>query len=152
MTNRWTISRGYPVGQFRRELDRVFGDHFNEWPWWTVRQRTRDRSFPAVNVWETDEALYAEAEVPGLKLEDLEILVKGKELTLKGERTAETQEGVAYHRRERAYGAFSGVIQLPVEIDPEAVEASLENGVLTITMPKAASVRPRKIEVKALGA
>lgn len=150
MTNRWMISGGFPLGSVRRDLDRTFNGY--EWPWWTVRQRTRARSFPAVNLWETDEAIYAEAEVPGLRFEDIELLVKGNELTLKGERKSETQEGVTYHRRERAHGAFSGVIQLPVEIDTDAVEANLVNGVLTITMPKAASVRPRKIEVKALSA
>ncbi len=150
MTNRWMISGGLPLAGFRRDVDRVFEGH--EWPWWTVRQRTRVRSFPAVNLWETDEVIHAEAEVPGLRLDDVEILVKGNELTLKGERKAEQQEGVTYHRRERSYGSFSGVIQLPVEIDTDAVEANLENGVLTITMPKAASVRPRKIEVKAVSA
>lgn len=150
MTNRWMISGGLPLTGIRRDLDRTFDGY--EWPWWTVGQRTRARSFPAVNVWETDEVIYAEAEVPGLKFEEIEILVKGDELTLKGERKAENQEGVTYHRRERSVGAFSGVIQLPVEIDTEAVEASLVNGVLTITMPKAASVRPRKIEVKAASA
>ncbi len=150
MTNRWTISGGFPLTGFRRDLDRMFNNY--EWPWWTVRPGTRARSFPAVNLWETDEVIYAEAELPGLKFEDIEILVKGSELTLKGERKAETQEDVTYHRRERAFGTFSGTIQLPVEIDTEAVEASLANGVLTITMPKAASVRPRKIEVKALNA
>ncbi len=156
MANRWLVSSGYPVGQLRRELDRVFTDAFggflDETPWLGVGPRSRGRSFPAVNLWETDEALYAEAEMPGLRMEDLEILVKGKELALKGERRDDAREGVTYHRRERAVGSFSGVVHLPVDIDVNKVEARLENGVLTIAMPKAPSARARKIEVKALSA
>lgn len=148
MTNRWLIRRGYPFAQLRGELDRAFGDLYGARG--VGRAGTRRGTYPPVNVWEEDEVLRAEAEVPGLKMEDVEILVKGDELTLRGERRAEEREGVTYHRRERGSGSFSSVVRLPVEIDVEKVEASLENGVLTVTLPKAPGARPRKIEVRSL--
>lgn len=153
MANRWLVSGGYPVGRLRNEVDRAFGELFGEFfgerPWLGGRLGRRERSFPAVNVWEEEEKLQAEAEVPGLKMDDLELLVKGNELTIKGERKDVEQEGVTYHRRERGTGSFCGVVRLPVDVDADKVEARLENGVLTIILPKASSARPRKIEVRA---
>jgi HSP20 family protein len=153
MANRWLVSRGYPVSRLRKEVDRafgeVFGDFFGERPWLGGRLGLRERSFPAVNVWEDEEKLQAEAEVPGLKMDAVEILVKGNELTIKGEREDVEQEGMTYHRRERGTGSFCGVVRLPVDVDADNVEARLENGVLTIILPKASSARPRKIEVRA---
>lgn len=153
MANRWTMS-SHPMGRLlRNNVDRAFDDAFGELfndrysPWGRIA--ARERRFPAVNVWEGSESLYVEAEVPGLKLEDLDIFVHGDELTIRGEREHDEQEGVTYHRRERGTGSFSSSVRLPVEIDVDRVEAQLESGVLTITLPKAASARPRKIEVKA---
>ncbi len=105
------------------------------------------RVFPAVNVWEQGDSLVAEAEMPGLKNEDLEISVVRNELTIKGQRRDEATEGNAFHRRERGVGAFSRVIRLPVEIDASRVEASLHDGVLMVTMPKHENAKPRKISV-----
>ncbi|UCF20146.1 MAG: Hsp20/alpha crystallin family protein [Gemmatimonadota bacterium] len=139
--------------QLRGELDRVFNDVFGDSlsdRWAVGRGFGPEPSFPAVNVWEDSEKLYAEAEVPGLQMEDLEILVKGNELTVKGERRNGGQEGVTYHRRERAEGPFCSVVRLPLDVQVDGVEAQLDGGVLTITLPKAPSARPRKIEVKGL--
>jgi HSP20 family protein len=115
---------------------------------WALRKSGREGRVPALNIWESEGQVHAEAEVPGLRMEDLEILVKGSELTIKGERKASESAGVGYHRRERGTGPFSGTVRLPVEVDVEKVEAQLENGVLTITLPKAASALPRKIAVR----
>ncbi len=103
--------------------------------------------FPALNILEDGEHFYAEAEVPGLAMDDIEVTVEGNELTIKGERKETTEEGVSFHRRERAVGAFARTITLPVEIDVEAVSAGLKHGVLTVTLPKSAAARPRKIAV-----
>lgn len=151
MASRNVMRRGYPVSLLRGELNRAFDDVFGDlFERGGDRAAARGQRFPAVNVWEDEEKLYAEAEVPGLRMEDLEILVQGNELTLKGERKFREQEGVAFHRRERGTGSFCGVVALPVAVDVEKVEAVLENGVLTVRLPKATSARPRKIEVKAL--
>lgn len=149
------LTTWHPAYRLRGEMDRlfdeVFGDYFGrdwltgEWPF-----RLAGGTMPALNLWEDEANLYAELEVPGLKMEDLELTVTGNELTIRGEREAFEQEGVTQHRREREVGHFSRVIRLPVDVDADKVEATLKHGVLTITLPKAQSARPRKIEVKAL--
>jgi HSP20 family protein len=105
------------------------------------------RSQPAVNVWEEKDALVAELEVPGLQGDQLDIAVVGGELSIKIERPDLSQEGVKYHRRERPVGTFSRTLRLPVDIDAGKVQAELNDGVLTITMPKAEEAKPRKIQV-----
>lgn len=156
MNGRMLATR-HPARRLRGEMDRlideVFGDFFG--PTWFDRGfgpgfGTRSRTMPALNVWEDDANLYAELEVPGMNMDDLELTVMGNELSVRGQRKPFEQEGVTYHRRERETGNFSRVVRLPVEIDADRVEASLRHGVLTITLPKAETARPRKIEVKAL--
>lgn len=133
------------MSRIRRDLDRVFG-----------RQGIAPAvlpgvaaSFPAVNLWEDENHLYAEAELPGLKLADLEITITGENrLTIKGRRERQTPEKVEWHREERAFGAFERVLDLPYELDSNSVEARLEQGVLTIKMAKSPKAKPRKIIVK----
>jgi HSP20 family protein len=105
--------------------------------------------FPALNVWEDGDKLIAEAEVPGLKLEDIELLAVGTELTIKGRRPEVREPNTAVHRQERGVGEFARTITLPVEIDSGKVEATLRDGVLMIVLPKAEPARARKIPVKA---
>lgn len=104
--------------------------------------------FPSLNVWEEGDVVYAEAEVPGVKAEDLDLSVVGRELTVKGRRAAPAAPDATYHRRERGFGEFSRTVKLPVDVDGDKVEASLVDGVLQISLPKAASAKPRKINVK----
>lgn len=105
--------------------------------------------FPALNVWEADEALHVEAELPGLELSDLEIFVTGRnQLTIKGERKAPVLEKAVAHRQERGFGKFERTLTLPYPVNEEAVEARFENGVLKIRLPKHESAKPRKIEIK----
>ena len=73
------------------------------------------------------------------------------ELTLKFTRPAVEKEGVTYHRRERPAGSFIRVLRLPVPVDAGRVAAEMRDGVLTVTLPKAASAKPRKIEVLSAG-
>jgi HSP20 family protein len=104
--------------------------------------------FPALNLWEDGDKLIAEAEVPGLKLEDIELLAVGTELTIKGRRPEINEPNVSVHRHERGVGEFSRTITLPMQIDSGKVEATLRDGVLTIVLPKAEPARARKIPVK----
>ena len=138
-----------PITQLRDEMDRLVGDFFGPAPGGLpARFGAAVRSFPAVNVWEDGDNLFAEAEVPGLKTEDVDISVVGNELTIRGQRGGEQpREGVAYHRQERGVGEFNRVLRLPVDVDAEKVEASLKDGVLLIKLPKAEAARPRKIKV-----
>ncbi|MBI4718610.1 MAG: Hsp20/alpha crystallin family protein [Planctomycetes bacterium] len=105
-------------------------------------------TFPQVNVWEDSDSLVAEAEIPGLTMQNVEVFVLGDELTIQGKRGETSGEGVTYHRRERGLGEFSRVLRLPVAIDADKVSAELRDGVLTIRLPKAQAALPRKIQVK----
>jgi HSP20 family protein len=105
---------------------------------------------PAVNVWEEGEHLWVEAELPGLDLKDLEIYVTGgNQLTLQGERKPPAPGKGAWHRQERTFGRFVRTLTLPYPVDPDKVEARLENGVLVVKLAKHESAKPRKIAVKA---
>lgn len=123
------------------EFNRVF-DRVENPPFGAVE-------FPGLNVWEADEALHVEAELPGLELSDLEIFVTGRnQLTIKGERKPPVLEKAVAHRQERGYGKFERSLTLPYPVNEEAVEARFENGVLKIRLPKHESAKPRKIEIK----
>lgn len=107
-------------------------------------------SYPLLNVWEDDDHLFVEAELPGMALDDLEMFVNaGNQLSLKGERTPPSDKQGMWHRRERGYGSFARTIELPSAVDAEQVRANFKNGVLTVTLPKQELSKPRKIEVKA---
>jgi HSP20 family protein len=104
--------------------------------------------FPLINLTEDRESYHLRAELPGVKADDLEIQVLRNTISLSGKRTF-TEEGqeVRYHRREREAGTFSRMIGLPGEIDPEKVNASLKNGILTVVVAKAEAAKPRQITV-----
>ena len=126
----------------RGELDRVFSDFLEN----DLLGRTQP--FPALNVWEDADAVFVEAELPGFTMDDLELLVRGNEFTLRGTRRSLDDEKAIYLRRERGVGEFVRFINLPTEIDADRVEASLRDGVLTVQMPKHERFKARKIQVK----
>ena len=136
----------HEMRRFQREMNRLFGRRgfdFETWPALAVL-------YPPVNLWEDDDFVYAEAELPGLKLPDLEITVTANnQLTLKGKREPAAPGKVEWHRQERSFGGFERTIDLPVSVDAAEVEARLENGVLTIKMAKSPAAKPKKISVKA---
>jgi len=137
------------------ELGRV-GRGFD--PWFTfglpsIGQLTsapaRASEFPLVNVWvNADEALLF-TEIPGIDANSVEISVAGKTVSIRGSREPEPEEkGKTYHRRERWYGRFSKTVELPFNIEADAVQARFRKGVLKVTLPKALADRPRTIKVK----
>jgi HSP20 family protein len=144
---RWNPFGGTVWNQFQQmqqEMNRLFDRRGDNRSWSTAG------AFPPINIWEEDEALEVEAELPGLKLEDLEIFVTGNnQLTIKGERKPAVPEKSAEHRLERSFGSFVRTLVLPFPVDDSKVEARLENGVLRIHLPKHEAARPRKIVVKA---
>jgi HSP20 family protein len=112
-------------------------------------QRPGAGVFPLINLTEDKENYFLLAELPGVKADELDIQVTGNNLALSGERKiAAEEEGTRYHRREREAGTFSRIIGLPGEVNTEKVEAKLENGILTVTVPKAEAARPKQISVK----
>jgi HSP20 family protein len=132
----------------REAMDRLFEESF-------VRPRTGwlapvSAGALAVDMYETDQDVVVKSSVPGIKPEDIDITITGDTLTIKGETKAEEKvERANYVRQERRYGAFSRSLTLPTTIVAEQAKAEFENGVLTLTLPKAEEVKPKTIKVKA---
>ena len=104
----------------------------------------------AVDMYETDEAVVVKSATPGVDPEDIDISITGDTLTIKGETRAEEEvEEDRYVCRERRYGAFARSLTIPVPIKADEAEAEFEDGILTLTLPKAEEVKPKAIEVKA---
>lgn len=130
---------------FGAEMDRLFDSVMTYGP--RVRGDVAGRAaHPAVNLFEDDANVYVEAELPGLRLEDLELVFTDGVLTLKGTRPAATGENVL--QRERPEGAFERPVAIPFDVDAESISATLRHGILTVTMPKAPASRPQRIEVR----
>ncbi len=110
---------------------------------------TRASEFPLVNIWvSADEALLF-TEIPGMDANSVEISVAGKTVSIRGSREPEPEEeGKTYHRRERWYGQFAKTVELPFNIEANAVQARIRSGVLQVTLPKAEGDKPRTIKVK----
>ena len=107
-------------------------------------------SFPVVNIGETTDTVYVYAFLPGVDRDSLEVSVEGNLLMLSGKRDApHTNEDVTWYRNERFAGEFTRSFALPETVDPDQVEATLRNGVLTVKLSKRAEMRPRRLEVKA---
>lgn len=103
---------------------------------------------PAVDIWEDENELMVKADIPDLKFEDIHVDLENGTLTLRGERKFEKAEKGGYHRVERAFGAFERSFTVPETVDAEHVKADYKNGVLTVTLPKKESAKPRKINVE----
>lgn len=130
--------------RMQREMDRLFDTFF-------PRQRRFEAvDFPPLNVWTDNEGALVAVEIPGINPEQLELAVVGDTLTLRGKREAkDLPEGARYQRRERFQGEFARSVQLPFTIDAEKVEAEYKDGILTITLPRAESEKPKRIAVQA---
>ncbi|HET7542868.1 MAG TPA: Hsp20/alpha crystallin family protein [Polyangiaceae bacterium] len=135
-------SRGLPVASLRRELDRLFGD-LERAPSFAAA------STPAVSFNDSAEALTLRVDLPGLTEKDVDISVTANTLTLKAARKVEVPEGYTTHRRERQGFSFTQSYELPARIDTEKVQASLKQGVLTLTLPKAVEAQPKRVTVSA---
>jgi len=128
-----------PWQEFERMRRSLFGDGWAS----TVVE------FPAVNVWVRDDNAVVTTEIPGVEPKSVDISITGKSLTLRGSREPEEgQEEDIYHRRERWYGQFSKIIDLPFSVEVNKVEARFKNGVLYLELPRAEAEKPKKISVK----
>jgi HSP20 family protein len=107
--------------------------------------------YPVVDVREAEGELVLQAELPGLRSEDVNVGVENGVLTISGEKKQqndEGQEGSDYHLVERRYGRFERSFTLPRSVEAQKVQAEFANGVLTVTLPKAEAAKPRRIEVQ----
>jgi HSP20 family protein len=103
---------------------------------------------PAVDVLENQHEIVLEAELPGIKKEDIDIELTGETLVLRGERKLQpVQRGEQFHRVERQYGPWQRTFRIEVPLDTQGVAASYEDGVLTVRLPKQEAVKPRQISI-----
>jgi HSP20 family protein len=134
-----------PLQRLHNEMNRLFESFFEDMP----AVRPYSTGYPALNTWEEGDDAYVEAELPGMKLEDIEVLVVGNELTIRGERKIDEPQQANWHRRERASGSFMRTLSLPWHIDADKVEARLQDGVLMVKLPKSESAKPKKVKLLA---
>lgn len=107
-------------------------------------------TFPLMNIWSSGEGLVVDAQLPGVDVNDLDISVRGDELTLRGKvNVQQAREGETVHRRERPSGEFARTLKLPFRADSTAVKASYRNGVLRLIVPRCKEEQPRKIAIEA---
>lgn len=141
---RWEPFR--ELATLQNEMNRLFNTTFDApagGNGGTVR-----RWMPAMDLVETEDRFVLRADLPGMSEGDVNIEVEDRVLTISGERKAEhetSKEG--YHRVERAFGAFARSLTLPEGVDPEAVAASFDRGVLEVRIPKPEQRKPRKISI-----
>ncbi|RJP46827.1 MAG: Hsp20/alpha crystallin family protein [Anaerolineaceae bacterium] len=129
----------------REAMDRLFNDAFTP-----SAGATGGWQVPAVDLYQTDDEVVVKASLPGMKSDDVQISITGDMLSLKGEfKQEEEKKEKAYHLREQRYGAFERTFPLPTAVVPDKAKAEFENGILTITLPKAEEVKPKMITVKA---
>jgi HSP20 family protein len=128
------------IRQLQREINRLFDGS----PW------RESEMFPAVNLWTTEDKITMKALVAGVDPKEIDISVQGDQLVLQGERKEpEVSKDVVCRRSERTFGKFSRSFQLPYEVDGSKVTAKCVKGVLTVTMERAESSKPRKIAITA---
>ena len=132
----------------RRSMFNEFDRFFEQSPGWPRWESSGKMALP-LDVVENEDGYTVKASVPGINPDDVEITFEEDVLTIKGEIAEENEsEEENYQIRERRYGSFGRSIRFPVEVNAEEVEAAYENGVLTLNVPKAEEVKPKRIEIK----
>ena len=131
----------------RDAMDRLFDEAFTR-PW-AMTDGGRLALAPSVDMFETENDVVIKASLPGLKAENVEINVTGEMLTIKGETREKSEvKEKAYHIREQRWGSFERSVALPTTVLSDKAKAEFEDGILTITLPKAEEVKPKTITVK----
>ena len=141
---RWDPFRDLSIMQDR--MNRLFEDAGHGW---RGDEPTATTTWsPAVDIYETENEIQVQAELPGVDRKDISLNLEKNVLTLKGERRFEketTQEN--YHRIERAYGGFSRSFSIPAVVDEEKIRAEYKDGILKIALPKKDQVKPKQISI-----
>jgi len=136
------------IVSLRDAMDRVFEDSFirPRWGWITP---TSAASL-AIDMYETRDEVVVKAALPGIKPEEVEVSITGNTLTIKGESSQENETKEKDHiRKARRFGSFTRSVTLPSGLKPDKAEATFEDGVLTLKVPKSEEVKPKTIKVKA---
>jgi HSP20 family protein len=142
---RWEPAR--EINSIQQEMNRLFGTFFDAPASDTTAAR---RWIPAMDLVEEDGHYVLRADLPGLAEDDVRVELDDRVLTISGERRSESeQRRDGYYRVERASGSFSRSLTLPEGVDPDAIEASFEKGVLEVRIPKPEERKPRRVSIKA---
>jgi HSP20 family protein len=134
--------------ELRRRMDRMWQDWDTDEPG-LATQLSSAQVWPRVNVYDTGNALVLKADVPGVSEKDIQISINQGALSISGERKTDAPQGYAVHRQERGALNFARAFSLPVPVDADKTTATIKDGVLTVTLAKAAEAQPRKIGVVA---
>lgn len=130
---------------FRRDLDRLLNGTRNY-----EGSGASAGVFPLLNVTQDADNFYIRSEIPGMSLEELDVSVTGRNVSIAGERKIPVEDQkVRYHRREREAGRFRRQLNLPTDVQSEKVQAKYRHGMLMIVLPKAESAKPKKISISA---
>ena len=139
---------GHPMALFRRQMDRLFEDFFGDRSLGLGLMSGSGGFVPRLEVSESEEEVVVKAELPGMKQDEVEVNLTGGRLVISGHKKDEREEkDRSYHTVERSYGSFSRAVDLGEGVDPEKAGATFKDGVLTVTVPKAAGARARKIKI-----
>lgn len=143
---RWEPTR--ELNSLQSEMNRLFNTFFGDVPPAEGTAGVVRRWVPAMDLVETEEHFVLRADLPGLSEEDVSIQLEDNVLTVSGERETEHEDRrEGYHRVERSSGRFSRALTLPDGVDPEAIQASFDRGVLEVRVPKPEQRRPRRVEI-----
>ncbi|MFZ5919024.1 MAG: Hsp20 family protein [Chloroflexota bacterium] len=135
------------IVSLREAMDRLVEESFIRTPQRIVAPILRPEL--SLDLYETDQAIIVRAALPGVKSEDLDISITGQTLTIKGETKPDPEiKKEQYLRQEMRYGEFSRSVTLPRSLEPDQAQAGFEDGILTLTIPKAEDVRPKIIRVR----
>ena len=140
---RWEPARDMMT--LREAMDRLFDDAFTH----PLSMSGNGWSVPAVDMYQTDNEIVVKAALPGIKADEVQINITGDVLTLKGEvKQSEEVKEKAYHIHEQRWGAFERTLILPANVIADKAKADFENGILSITLPKAEEAKPKTISIK----
>ena len=138
------------MSELRERMDRVFDEAFGGRFWSGRALPFSAGAWPRANLVDAGSNLILTAEVPGLSEKDVKLTLNQDVLTVSGERNVQPPEGYTAHRQERAAVKFSRSFALPCRVDAERTSATVKNGILTVTLEKAAEAKPRQIAVKSV--
>jgi HSP20 family protein len=143
---RWQPFR--EITSLQERVNQLFNDVFSEIASPDLSSLTSFSVAPRTDVYEEDDRILFEMEMPGMREEDVHLTLEGNTLSISGERKIENdRKPDRYQRVERYYGSFSRTFTLPATVDPDSVEAKYEHGILHVSMAKKANARPRQIKV-----
>ncbi len=135
----------------REAMDRLFQDSF-VWPrGFMGGDMISTFGAQPLDMYETQDDLVVKTALPGMKPEDVNVQVQGDQLIIDANRSEEEQQNVTYHYRGMVSGEYHRQITLPMAVDTNRVEATFDNGVLTVCLPKSEEVKPKKIQIKPSG-